>query len=56
MKRKSKNSRMILKKSRHVPKNAVKTTSDDGVYNTKKIMIISHFVMKMFAFEVRGGY
>ena len=47
---------MIIKKSRHVSKNAVKTTSDDGVYNTKKIMFISHFFMKIFAFEVRGGY
>ena len=34
MKRKSKNSRMIIKKSRHVSKNAVKTTSDDKVYTT----------------------
>ena len=36
--------------------NSMKTTSDDGVYNIKKIMFISHFVMKIFAFEVRGGY
>ena len=47
---------MIIKKLCHVSKNSVKTTSDDGVYNTKKIMFISHFVMKIFAFEVRGGY
>ena len=56
MKKKSKNSTMIIKKLFYVSKNSVKTTSDDGVYNTKNIMFISHFVMKIFEFEVRGGY
>ena len=56
MTKKSKNSRIIIKKLCHVFKNSMKTTSDDGVYNIKKIMFISHFVMKIFAFEVRGYY
>ena len=56
MKKKSKNSKIIIKKLSHVSKNSVKTTSDDGVYNAKKIMFISHLVMKIFTFEVRGGY
>ena len=47
---------MIINKLCHVYKKSVKTTSDDGVYNAKKIMFISHFVMKIFEFEVRGGY
>ena len=56
MKKKSKYSKIIVKKLSHVSKNSVKTTSDDGVYGAKKIMFISHFVMKIFAFEIRGGY
>ncbi len=56
MKKKSKNSKIIIKKLSHVSKNSVKTTSDDGVYNAKKIMLISYLVMKIFTFEVRGGY
>ena len=52
----SKNSKIIVKKLSHVSKNSVKTTSDDGVYDAKKIMLISYLVMKIFAFEVRGGY
>ena len=47
---------MIIKKLCHVSKNSMKTTSDDVVYNTKKIVFISDFVMKIFAFEVRGCY
>ena len=47
---------MIFKKLSHASKNSVKTTSDDGVYGAKKIMFISHLVMKIFAFGVRGGY
>ena len=52
----SKNSKIIVKKLSHVSKNSVKTTSDDGVYDAKKIILISYLVMKIFAFEVRGGY
>ena len=37
-------------------KNSVKTTSDDDVYDAEKIILISYLVMKIFAFEVRGGY
>ena len=47
---------MIIRKLFNVHKNSVKTTSDDGVYNTKNIMFISHFAMKIFEFEIRGGY
>ena len=56
MKKKSKYSKIIVKKLFHVSKNSVKTTSDDGIYNAKTIMFISHSVMKIFTFEVRGGY
>ena len=56
MKKKSKYSKIIVKKLSHVSKNSVKTTSDDGIYNAKTIMFISHLVMKIFTFEVRGGY
>ena len=55
MKKKSKYSKIIVKKLSHVSKNSVKTTSDDGIYNAKTIMFISHLVMKIFTFEVRGG-
>ena len=54
--KKSKNSKIIVKKLSHVSKNSVKTTSDDGVYDAKKIILISYLVMKILAFEVRGGY
>ena len=47
---------MIIKKLSHVSKKSVKITSDDGVYYDKKFMFISHLVMKIFAFEVCGGY
>ena len=53
---KSKNSKNIVEKLSHVSKNSVKTTSDDGVYDAKKIILISYLVMKIFAFEVGGGY
>ena len=56
MKKKSKSSKMIIKKSCHASKNSVKTTSNNGVYDAKKIMFILHLVMKIFAFEVRGVY
>ena len=56
MKKKSQSSKMIIKKLCHASKNSVKTTSDDGVYDAKKIILISYLVMKIFAFEVRGGY
>ena len=56
MKKKSKYSKIIVKKLSHVSKDSVKTTSDDGIYNAKTIMFISHSVMKIFTFEVRGGY
>ena len=56
MKKKSRSSKMIIKKLCHASKNSVKTTSDDGVYDAKKIILISYLVMKIFAFEVRGGY
>ena len=56
MKKKSKNSRIIIKKLCHVSKNSMKTISDDEVYNIEKIMFISHFVMKIFEFEDREGY
>ena len=56
MKKKLKYSKIIVKKLSHVSKNSVKTTSDDGIYNAKTIMFISHSVMKIFTFEVRGGY
>ena len=58
MKKKSKYSKIIVKKLSHVSKNSVKTTSNDGIYNAtgKTIMFISHLVMKIFTFEVRGGY
>ena len=56
MKTKSKNSKIIVKKLSHGSKNSVKTTSDDRIYNAKTIMFISHLVMKIFTFEVRGGY
>ena len=56
MKKKSKYWKIIVKKLSHVSKNSVKTTSDDGIYNTETIMFISHSVMKIFTFEVRGGY
>ena len=56
MKKKSKYSKIIVKKLSHVSNNSVKTTSDDGVYDAKKIILISYLVMKIFAFEVRGGY
>ena len=54
--KKSRNSKIIVKKLSHVSKNSVKTTSDDGIHNAKTIMFISHSVMKIFTFEVRGGY
>ena len=56
MKKKSKSSKMIIKKLCHASNNSVKTTSNDRVYDSKKIMFISHLVMKIFEFEVRGGY
>ena len=54
--KKSKNAKIIVKKLSHISKNSVKTTSDDGVYDAKKIILISYLVMKIFPFEVRGGY
>ena len=56
MKKKSKSSKMIIKKLCHASKNSVKTISNDGVYDAEKIMFISHLVVKIFAFGVRGGY
>ena len=56
MKQKSKNLKIIIKKLCHASKHSVKTTSNDGVYDAKKIMFISHLVMKIFLFEVSGGY
>ena len=40
----------------HASKNSMKTTSDVGVYDAKKIILIFFLVMKIFAFEVRGVY
>ena len=56
MKKKLKNSKIIIKKLCHASKNSVKTTSNDRVYDAKKIMFISYLVMKIFEFEVRGAY
>ena len=56
MKKKSKISKMIIKKLCHASKNLVKTTSDDEVYDARKIILISYLIVKIFAFEVSGCY